>query len=77
MIKQSWPIKYFDDIRREARTRLAPVVQGFKERHPEEKVEAMIVETAILAVVFAVNVAALLVHFGERIRGFGSEATLD
>jgi hypothetical protein len=77
MINQSWIERYLDDARREAMTRFRPYVDWLKDRHPEEKVEAVIVETIVLSTVFAVNVAALLVHFADRIRNFGMELPLD
>ena len=46
MINFPWLAAYLKDMRMEAQTRLAPVVRRFKDRHPEEKVEAVIVETA-------------------------------
>jgi hypothetical protein len=67
MTNLTWLAAYLKDMRMEARTRLAPVARGFKDRHPEEKVEAMIVETVVLAAIFAVNVAALLVGLGNRL----------
>jgi hypothetical protein len=77
MINLTWLAAYLEDVGREARTRLAPVLRGFKERYPQEKVEAAIVETVVLAAVMAVNTAALLVRFGDRIRNLGNEIPLD